>query len=96
MFGTRDRAEIFARMTSDPAMRWRDGDELLDSARAAVTRAEAAVPAWFGRLASSQCKVEPVPAADAPGAPAAFYLWPSMDGRRPGIYFANTHRAAGA
>ena len=94
VFGTRDQAEIFRRMTSDPAMRWRDADELIDSARAAVTRAEAAVPGWFGRLASSQCKVEPVPEADAPGAPAAYYMWPSMDGRRPGIYFANTHRAA--
>ena len=93
VFGTRDRAEIFERMTSDPAMRWRDADDLLDSAREAVSRAEAAVPAWFGRLASSQCKVEPVPAAEAPGAPAAYYLWPSMDGRRPGIYFANTDRA---
>ncbi len=93
VFGTRDLAEIFAKMTNDPAMRWRDADELLGSARTAVSRAEAAVPGWFGRLASSQCKVEPVPAADAPGAPAAFYLWPSMDGRRPGIYFANTHRA---
>ncbi|MGH3880401.1 MAG: DUF885 domain-containing protein [Actinophytocola sp.] len=93
VFGTRDRAAIFERMTSDPAMRWRDANDLLDSAREAVTRAEAAVPAWFGRLASSQCKVEPVPAVEAPGAPAAYYLWPSMDGRRPGIYFANTDRA---
>jgi uncharacterized protein (DUF885 family) len=93
VFGTTDRAEIFARMTTDPAMRWRDADELLESAREAVGRAEAAVPDWFGRLASSQCKIEAVPPADAPGAPAAFYLWPSMDGQRPGIYFANTDRA---
>jgi uncharacterized protein (DUF885 family) len=93
VFGTSDRAEIFNRMTTDPAMRWRDAEELLTSAREAVTRAEAAVPEWFGRLASSQCKVEPVPPNDAPGAPMAFYLWPSMDGSRPGIYFANTHEA---
>jgi uncharacterized protein (DUF885 family) len=93
VFGTRDLAEIFEKMSGDPAMRWRDGDELLDSARTAVARAEAAVPAWFGRLASSQCKVEPVPESDAPGSPAAYYTWPSMDGRRPGIYFANTYRA---
>jgi uncharacterized protein (DUF885 family) len=93
VFGTRDRAEIFERMTSDPAMRWRDAEELLSSAREAVARAEAAAPGWFGRLASQQCKIEPVPPADAPGAPAAYYLWPSMDGQRPGIYFANTDRA---
>jgi uncharacterized protein (DUF885 family) len=93
VFGTTDRAEIFTRMTSDPAMRWRDGEELLASARDAVTRAEAAAPDWFGRLASHQCKIEPVPETDAPGAPAAFYVWPSLDGQRPGIYFANTDRA---
>jgi uncharacterized protein (DUF885 family) len=93
VFGTRDRAEIFERMTTDPAMRWRDAEELLSSAREAVSRAEAAAPAWFGRLASQQCKIEPVPEADAPGAPAAYYLWPSMDGQRPGIYFANTYKA---
>ncbi len=93
VFGTSDRGEIFARMTTDPAMRWRDADELLASAREAVERAEAAAPRWFGRLASQQCKIEPVPAADAPGAPAAYYVWPSMDGARPGIYFANTDRA---
>jgi uncharacterized protein (DUF885 family) len=93
VFGTRDLTEIFAKMTSDPAMRWRDGAELIEAARAAVARAETAVPQWFGRLASSQCKVEPVPEVDAPSAPAAYYMWPSLDGRRPGIYFANTHRA---
>jgi len=93
VFGTSDLAEIFRRMTSDPALRWRDGEELLTSAREAVTRAEEAAPAWFGRLASTQCKVEPVAENDAPGAPAAYYMWPSMDGKRPGIYFANTHQA---
>jgi len=93
VFGVSDRAAVFEKMTTDPAMRWRDGDELLESARETVGRAEEAVSGWFGRLASSQCKIEPVPAADAPGAPAAFYLWPSMDGQRPGIYFANTDRA---
>ena len=92
VFGTSDRTEIFARMTSDPAMRWRDEEELLATARDAVVRAEAAAPGWFGLLASQQCKIEPVPATDAPGAPQAFYVWPSMDGTRPGIYFANTHK----
>jgi uncharacterized protein (DUF885 family) len=93
VFGTRDRQEIFRRMTTDPELRWRDGDELLASAREAVTRAEAALPQWFGRLPSTQCKIEPIPAADAPGSPAAYYMWPSMDGSRPGIYFANTYQA---
>lgn len=33
-----------------------------------------------------------MPAADAPGAPTAYYMPPSLDGTRQGTYFANTHR----
>jgi uncharacterized protein (DUF885 family) len=93
VFGTTERAEIFRRMRTDPALRWRDADELLDAARAAIQRAEAEAPRWFGRLPASRCRVEPVPSAEAPGAPAAYYMQPSLDGLRPGTYFANTYRA---
>jgi uncharacterized protein (DUF885 family) len=37
--------------------------------------------------------LEPVPAADAPGAPAAYYLEPTVDGKRSGTYYANTYQA---
>ena len=93
VFGTSDREEIFRRLRTDPAMRWRDADELLDSARATIERAEAEAPKWFGRLPSQRCVVQPVPAAEAPGGPAAYYMQPSLDGLRPGIYYANTFRA---
>ncbi|GAA3855763.1 hypothetical protein GCM10022243_21390 [Saccharothrix violaceirubra] len=92
VFGTRDTAEIFTRMRTDPALRWRDADDLITTARAAVVRAEQVAPEWFGRLPAKRCEVEPVPAADAPGAPTAYYVPPSLDGARPGTYFANTHR----
>jgi uncharacterized protein (DUF885 family) len=92
--GTSDQAEIFARLRTDPALRWRDGDELLGAARTTIARAEQAAPQWFGRLPSQKCIVEPVPEAEAPGAPAAYYLQPALDGSRPGTYFANTHQAA--
>ncbi|MGC9669116.1 DUF885 domain-containing protein [Planosporangium sp. 12N6] len=92
-FGTRDVAEIFTRLRNDPALRWKDGEELLTAARAAISRAEAAAPRWFGRLPGQRCVVEAVPAAEAPGAPGAYYNAPALDGSRPGTYFANTHRA---
>jgi uncharacterized protein (DUF885 family) len=92
VFGTADRPAIFHRLRTDPAMRWNDADELLDAARAAIGRAEAEAPRWFGRLPDQPCAIEPVPAAEAPGAPAAYYMRPSLDGHRPGTYFANTHR----
>jgi uncharacterized protein (DUF885 family) len=93
VFGVTDRQEIFRRLSGDPALKWNDADELLAAAMRAVERAEAEAPRWFGRLPSQQCKVEPVPDAEAPSAPAAYYMIPSMDGTRPGIYFANTYQA---
>jgi len=93
VFGTTDLAEIFARLVDDPAMRWNDADELLESARTTIARAEAAAPRWFGKLPSQGCLVEPVPADEAPGAAGAYYMLPALDGSRPGIYYANTHMA---
>jgi uncharacterized protein (DUF885 family) len=71
VFGTGDVATIFGRLRDDPALRWTDGDELLAAARAAIERAEACAPQWFGRVPQQRCRVEPVPPADAPGAPGA-------------------------
>ncbi|MGW5050696.1 DUF885 domain-containing protein [Actinokineospora sp. NPDC004072] len=93
VFGTRDQAEVFRRLIEDPALRWTSAEELLDDARACIERAEAVAPQWFGRLPSQRCKVEAVPANEAAGAPAAYYMQPSMDGLRPGVYYANTHEA---
>jgi uncharacterized protein (DUF885 family) len=91
VFGTRDLAEIFDRLRTDPKLRWNNAEELLENARSAISRAEAAAPEWFGRIPPQPWVVEPVPAAEAPGGPAAYYLWPSTDGSRPGTYFANTY-----
>ena len=93
VFGITDRAEIFARMTTDPALRWSSAEELLTAAERTVRRAEAVAPQWFGLISTQPCKVEPVPAAEAPSAPTAYYVIPSVDGSRDGIYFANTHEA---
>lgn len=93
VFGTRDVRTIFQRLRTDPALRWNNGEEMLASARAAITRAQAAAPGWFGRLPMSEVEVRPVPAAEAEGGSMAYYTPPSLDGTRPGTYFANTTRA---
>jgi uncharacterized protein (DUF885 family) len=90
--GTADLGEIFEHLKFDKAMRWTSEDELLRDARAAIERAEEAAPQWFGLQPTQACEVRAVPAADAAGAPAAFYMQPSMDGQRPGVYFANTYQ----
>ncbi|EOD70298.1 DUF885 domain-containing protein [Amycolatopsis vancoresmycina] len=93
VFGTTDLAEIFDRIRTDPALRWRDGDELLDAARATITRAEAVAPQWFSRVPAERCQVAPVPAAEAESGSIAYYIEPSLDGSRPGTYYANTQEA---
>ncbi|MFG1921553.1 DUF885 domain-containing protein [Cryptosporangium sp. NPDC048952] len=91
VFDTSDQTEIFRRLRTDPALRYSDSEEMLAQARAAVERAWEAAPRWFGRLPSTECVVEPVPAAAAPGAPPAYYLPGAIDGSRKGTYFLNTY-----
>jgi uncharacterized protein (DUF885 family) len=90
VFGLTEPAEIFDRLRNDPQLRWQHGDEILDAARTAIARAEAAAPDWFGRLPDHSCEVRAVPDDEAATAPFAYYLPPAVDGSRPGIYFANT------
>jgi uncharacterized protein (DUF885 family) len=87
---TAELSEIFARLRSDPALRHRDADEVVAIARDAVAVATEAMPAWFGRLPSSECQVEPIPDFLAADAPYAYYFPPAADGSRPGTYFINT------
>lgn len=89
--GISDRAELFAHLRSDPAMKYDTADEIVAHAAAAIERALAVAPQWFDRLPSAGCVVEEVPASLAPGSPPAYYGAPPAGGAKPGVYFANTH-----
>ncbi|WP_093421122.1 DUF885 domain-containing protein [Saccharopolyspora flava] len=93
VFGLRDVADIRHRMRTDPALYWSSGQELLDAARTAVSRAEEVAPQWFGRTPAQRCRVSPFPEDQAPDAVGGAYLPGPIDGSRPGTYFANTHAA---
>jgi uncharacterized protein (DUF885 family) len=90
-FGLTDPAEVRRRLRSDESLRWRDAEEMLETARDAVARATAAAPDWFSRVPEAECVVRAVPEAEAPVAPAAYYMPPALDGSRPGTYYTNTH-----
>ncbi len=93
VFGPIELPELFQRLRTDPALRWRAGAEILTTARDIIARAEKVAPRWFGRLPRHHCTVEAVPADEAPGAPGGNYLRAASDGSRPAIYFANTYQA---
>jgi uncharacterized protein (DUF885 family) len=90
-FGTTELSEIFGRLLDDPALRYRDGDEILAHARACLDAAREAMGDWFGILPQAPCELTPVPDYLAADAPAAYYTPPAPDGSRPGEYHVNLH-----
>lgn len=90
VFGTSDLQEIFHRLRTDPELKHRDADEIVNVAASTVARATAAMADWFGRLPASPCAVAPVPDFLAADAPYAYYYPPAVDGSRGGTYFINT------
>ncbi|MFL6140019.1 MAG: DUF885 domain-containing protein [Frankiaceae bacterium] len=93
-FGTSDVPVIHGRLRDDPDLRFRDADEMVHAALAAVRRAEDRAPEWFGTVPEQPCVVRPVPSEAADHAPGAYYMPASLDGSRPGVYYLNTLNAA--
>jgi uncharacterized protein (DUF885 family) len=89
--GTSDLGEILDRLRGDPALRFHTAGEILQSARDALARANAAVPDWFGRVPAVPCRVDEMSPLEARDAVLGYYQPPSDDGRRPGIHWLNTH-----
>ena len=46
----------------------------------------------FSPLIFITCRIIETPADAAPVAPAAYYLGPSEDGTRPGVFMVNTYK----
>jgi uncharacterized protein (DUF885 family) len=88
--GTPDLAATLAKLRTDPALFFDTADEIEAAARDALANAEAAIPAWFGRLPEAECVVRRVPDYKAPFTTIAYYQPPHVDGSKPGEYFVNT------
>ncbi len=88
--GTRSRAEAIARLRADPDLHFTSRDEVHAKAVEALTRANAAIPAWFGRLPQAPCVVVDMAAHEEEHNTIAYYRQPAEDGSRPGQYHLNT------
>jgi uncharacterized protein (DUF885 family) len=78
-----------AALDDDPTNTPRTKDELLGRAREDIDRALAVAPKYFGRLPKAGCEVRPVEEFKEADSPFAYYFPPTLDGSRPGIYYAN-------
>ena len=85
-----DVPTIYEQLRTDESLRFSDAGAVVAAAQAAMDRAVAATPRWFGIQPKAPCVMAEMPAAGAEDAPLAFYLPPAEDGSRPGTYFVNT------
>ena len=91
LLGTTDLATTLAALRADPALRFSTADEVFATAVASLERAQAATPAWFGRLPKAPCEVIRIPEHAEAHQTIAYYAWPAMDGSRPGRYYINLY-----
>jgi uncharacterized protein (DUF885 family) len=90
LLGTAELTTILDRLRRDPALHFATPGEVLHVAEASLERANAAIPAWFGRLPKTPCVVVEMGAHEAKYSTIAYYRQPAADGSRPGSYYINT------
>lgn len=91
VFGTGAFEEIVDRLRRDPELRYRTPEEIETDAKAALSRAEQAVPAWFGRVHRAACEVRRMSDVEAPTGVLGYYQPLSSERGRPGRHWINTH-----
>jgi uncharacterized protein (DUF885 family) len=92
VLGTPDLASTIARLRSDRSLYFTSREEMLAAAQAALDRAKAAMPRFFGVLPRADCVMRETPAYEAPYSTIAYYRQPHYDGSKPGEYFVNTYK----
>ncbi len=91
-FGTSDVTDLLQSLKTDPQYTFRSRQEIVDYAQAAVDRARAAVPDWFGIVPKADVVIQPYAPFQEKSAPLGQYSSPSADGTRPGMYLINTYQ----
>ncbi len=91
VLGTTDLKGTLAALRDDPRLRFDNADEVFETAKRSLVRAQAAMSDWFGRIPGAACVVVPVPSHSEQHQTIAYYSWPAMDGSRPGRYYINLY-----
>jgi len=90
VFGIRDRKQILQRLRTDQSLYFKTRAEVAAKAEAALARAKAAIPNWFGRLPKADCEVVRMEEHEEKHSTISYYRQPAADGSRPGRYYINT------
>ena len=90
-FGSGDVPALMQRLRTDSQFMFKNRQELIDYSKAALNRARAAAPQWFGILPKADVRIEPYPAYRERNAPGE-YNPPSEDGTRPGLFYISAYQ----
>ena len=91
-FQTSDVKGLLDRLRTDRRYLFKNRQELIDYSTAALARARAAAPNWFGLLPKSDVRIEPYPAYRERNAPNE-YNAPAEDGSRPALFYISAYQA---
>jgi uncharacterized protein (DUF885 family) len=91
-FKTSDVKALMERLRTDRQFLFKSRQELIDYSTAALTRAKAEAPNWFGLLPKSDVRIEPYPAYRERNAPNE-YNAPAEDGSRSALFYISAYQA---
>jgi hypothetical protein len=91
-FGTKDVPGLLQQVRTGRQYLFKSRQELIDYSRAALDRAKAAVPQWFGLVPKADVTLEPYPAFREKNAPNE-YNPPAEDGSHPGLFYVSAYQA---
>ena len=91
-FQTSDVPGLLEALKSDRKDMFKDREELIAYTKAALARATAAAPNWFGLLPKADVVIEPYPKFREKNAPNE-YNSPAEDGSRPGLFYISAYEA---
>jgi uncharacterized protein (DUF885 family) len=91
-FQTNDVPELLRRLRTDKQYLFKSREELIAYSQAALARAKAAMPAWFGLLPKADVVIQPYPKFREKNGPNE-YNPPAEDGSRPAVFFISAYEA---
>ena len=88
-----DLKAFLEKAKQDPKNFFASREDLLETARRELTKANAQLPKWFKRLPKNECEVKAIEDYREKDSVAAFYYQPDEKLTRKGIFYANTYDA---
>lgn len=90
-FGITDITKVFQTAKNNPTYLFHTEEDILNYDMAALARAKAKIPRWFGHSPKAEGIIQPYPLHRAKTGAAGEYTSPSEDGTKPGIFYINTY-----